>query len=136
MRADVAELRQLFNKKDTEWSNFKVRGQAVLPAFSLKDMNKQLTVSDAGEVRLNGVQRRVLWGGRQQSAVLNATITEVEERVGGQPLPMDEMVCPSTETLPRTARCSTHRISAKHSFPNSKPTIVRICPTEAETCPV
>ena len=65
------------------WKNFKVRREPVVCAFTLNDVGKSLSIA-GGVVKVNTVERAVLWGGQVPEDVSRAKILSVEERIGGR----------------------------------------------------
>ena len=65
------------------WKNFKVQREPVVCAFTLDDVGNSLSIA-GGVVKVNGVERAVLWGGQVHEEVSRAEILSVEERVGGR----------------------------------------------------
>jgi hypothetical protein len=65
------------------WKNFKVHREPVACAFMLDDVGRSLSIA-GGVVKVNGVERAVLWGEQVPDDVLRAEILDVEERIGGR----------------------------------------------------
>ena len=65
------------------WKNFKVRREPVVCAFTQDDLGRSLSIT-GGAVKVNGVERVVLWGGPAPEDISKAKILSLEERVGGQ----------------------------------------------------
>ena len=65
------------------WKNFKVHRELVACAFMLDDVGRSLSIA-RGVVKVNDVERAVLWGEEVPDDVLCAEILDVEERIGGR----------------------------------------------------
>jgi len=66
-----------------EKKNFKVHREKVVCAFMLDDVGRSLSIA-GGVVKVNSVERAVLWGEQVPDDVLRAEILDVEERIGGR----------------------------------------------------
>ena len=94
----VAALREVIKEKRPDqkgakdpWKWLKMQREPAAPAFTRKDEGKSLTVSvkdvdgtPIPTVKVNGVERAVLWCGLEYEPLANAKILSVEERIGGR----------------------------------------------------